>query len=236
MSTITPLGASDSGSTSRTTINTNFTNLNDDKAETLADLGVTASIAEVNVLDGIPATLTATELGYVDGVTSAIQTQLNTKAPTASPTFTGTVTVPVGGITGHTKFLYKAANETVNGSSTLQNDDDLVFAVGANEAWEFRLVLYPTVTENSGIKFAFSFPTAATAYIRFDGENYIETDTIDYTAINFTGTENIFIEAVSTVFVGANAGNVQFRWAQSTSFADNTVMKKGSHIIATRLV
>ncbi len=35
-----------------------------------------------------------TELSYVKGVTSAIQTQLNTKAPTASPTFTGTVTIP----------------------------------------------------------------------------------------------------------------------------------------------
>ena len=32
-----------------------------------------------------------TEIGYLDGVTSAIQTQLNAKAPTASPTFTGTV-------------------------------------------------------------------------------------------------------------------------------------------------
>lgn len=41
--------------------------------------GVTAAAAELNVLDGIPATLTATELGYSDGVTSAIQTQLNAK-------------------------------------------------------------------------------------------------------------------------------------------------------------
>lgn len=38
----------------------------------------------------------ATEIGYVSGVTSAIQTQLGTKAPTASPTFTGTVTIPTG--------------------------------------------------------------------------------------------------------------------------------------------
>jgi hypothetical protein len=38
--------------------------------------------------------VSATEIGYLDGVTSAIQTQLNAKAPTASPTFTGTVTVP----------------------------------------------------------------------------------------------------------------------------------------------
>ena len=33
----------------------------------------------------------ATEIGYVNGVTSAIQTQLDAKAPTADPTFTGTV-------------------------------------------------------------------------------------------------------------------------------------------------
>ena len=33
----------------------------------------------------------ATELAYVNGVTSAIQTQLDAKAPTANPTFTGTV-------------------------------------------------------------------------------------------------------------------------------------------------
>lgn len=36
-------------------------------------------------------TVSSTEIGYVDGVTSAIQTQLNAKAPLASPTFTGTV-------------------------------------------------------------------------------------------------------------------------------------------------
>lgn len=41
------------------------------------------------------ATTTATEIGYVNGVTSAIQTQMNLKAPSASPTFTGTVTTPV---------------------------------------------------------------------------------------------------------------------------------------------
>jgi len=37
-----------------------------------------------------------TELTYLKGVTSAIQTQFTAKAPLASPTFTGTVTVPVG--------------------------------------------------------------------------------------------------------------------------------------------
>ena len=39
-------------------------------------------------------TVTSTEIGYVDGVTSAIQTQLDSKAPLAGPTFTGTVVLP----------------------------------------------------------------------------------------------------------------------------------------------
>ncbi len=43
--------------------------------------------------------VTPTELGYLSGVTSAIQTQLGTKAPLASPTFTGTVTAPTIDVT-----------------------------------------------------------------------------------------------------------------------------------------
>jgi len=60
---------------------------------------VTASRALVSDGSGniSAATTTSTEIGYVNGVTSAIQTQINTKAPTASPTFTGTVTLPITG-------------------------------------------------------------------------------------------------------------------------------------------
>jgi len=70
---------------------------------------ITASAAEINVLDGIPATLTSTELGYVDGVTSAIQTQLAAKATLASPTFTGTVVIP-------TPFTIAAVSMTATGT------------------------------------------------------------------------------------------------------------------------
>ena len=54
--------------------------------------GITATTAELNVLDGITAT--TAELNYVDGVTSNIQTQLNAKAALASPTLTGTPKAP----------------------------------------------------------------------------------------------------------------------------------------------
>jgi len=45
-------------------------------------------------IGAVSLTATGTELNYVVGVTSAIQTQLNAKAPLASPTFTGTLTAP----------------------------------------------------------------------------------------------------------------------------------------------
>ena len=68
-------------------------NLLDGVTATTAELnlldGVTATTAELNILDGV--TVTTAELNYVDGVTSNVQTQLDAKAPTASPTFTGTV-------------------------------------------------------------------------------------------------------------------------------------------------
>jgi hypothetical protein len=47
-------------------------------------------------LAGTTLTPTAAEINYVSGVTSAIQTQMNTKAPSASPTLSGTITVTGG--------------------------------------------------------------------------------------------------------------------------------------------
>jgi len=58
---------------------------------TLGGTTITATGAELNLLDGVTAT--TAELNYIDGVTSNVQTQLDTKAPLASPTFTGTVDV-----------------------------------------------------------------------------------------------------------------------------------------------
>ena len=57
--------------------------------------GATPNIAiDTSIVQTRVTNITDTEIGYLDGVTSAIQTQLDTKAPTASPTFTGTTTLP----------------------------------------------------------------------------------------------------------------------------------------------
>jgi hypothetical protein len=98
----------------------------------------TASRALVSDASGLAtaSSVTSTELGYVGGVTSAIQTQLNAKAPSASPTFTGTVTVPAT-ITGPSSVVVTlptststlatiGLNETFTGTKTFNDNGFLL--------------------------------------------------------------------------------------------------------------
>jgi len=68
----------DTSRAAQTSLDSHTSNKSNPHGVTLAQLGVTATAAELNALDGITATVT--ELNYVDGVTSNIQTQLNSKA------------------------------------------------------------------------------------------------------------------------------------------------------------
>ena len=79
-----------------------------------ADINASAAIDWTKL--GISSTVSSTEIGYVDGVTSAIQTQLDAKSPLASPTFTGTVNAAE---------LILSGNLTVNGTTTTINSTTL---------------------------------------------------------------------------------------------------------------
>lgn len=89
--------------------------------------GVTATAAEINALDGITATVT--ELNYTDGVTSAIQTQLNAKAPIASPTFTGNI-IQNGSATAGANTTYQIRTGNTDGSSVLYFGDSASATIG----------------------------------------------------------------------------------------------------------
>ena len=58
----------------------------------ISGTAVTATAAQINILTSLTAT--AAELNYTDGVTSNIQTQLDAKAATVSPTFTTKIVTP----------------------------------------------------------------------------------------------------------------------------------------------
>ena len=85
--------------------------------------GITSSTSELNVLDGI--TSSTAELNFTDGVTSNIQTQMDTKAPLASPTFTGTLVAPTANITTANVTTVDLGDWTVTQTGT-----NLVFSTG----------------------------------------------------------------------------------------------------------
>ena len=95
----------------------------------------TASRALVSDGSGFitPATTTATEIGYVNGVTSAIQTQLNAKAPLASPTFTGTIGTPLAS----SKVVTTSAGSALTTSNT--SDTELSYLQGVTSAVQTQL-------------------------------------------------------------------------------------------------
>ena len=68
--------------------------------DTLITGSVNGNAATATTLTGL--TPTVAELNYVDGVTSSIQTQLNAKAPLASPALTGVPTVPTAAVGNNT--------------------------------------------------------------------------------------------------------------------------------------
>lgn len=57
-----------------------------------ADQTIHLTSSQNTWIDAITAT--STEINYLSGVSSNVQTQMNTKAPAANPTFTGTVVLP----------------------------------------------------------------------------------------------------------------------------------------------
>ena len=105
---------------------------------------VTSVAADLNILSGAAAAgVTATEFGYLNGVTSAVQSQIDAKAPIASPTFTGTTTAPT--VSSTTITATTVTGTTVNVTTVDFGD------------W--------TITESSGVLY---FATGGTNKMKLD--------------------------------------------------------------------
>ena len=140
---------------------------------------------------------------------------------------------------------YKTAAETVNNSATLQNDDHLAFAIGANEQWAFEMFLAITSTTTADFRLSFTVPSGATIQIGGDiSRNATSGAHLDGAWLTGDGTTNINMNAdvvnalrlSGVVINGANAGTVQLQWAQGGAAAVDTIVQAGSWLKAKRLV
>src|SRR4051812_42235203 len=58
----------------------------------------------------------------------------------------------------------KTSDETVTSSTTLQSDNELLWAMAASEVWQFEIVLFVTAATASRIQVAFNVPSGATGF------------------------------------------------------------------------
>lgn len=137
--------------------------------------------------------------------------------------------------------VYKTANQTVNNSTTLVNDTHLKKALAANEIFEFEAkILYQSGTIPD-FKFDFTVPSGATianqaAFAAFDVGVTAFSWGLYYGASAIGGNVAAAISIIKGIVInGANAGDLQFRWAQNTADASDTKVLKGSCIIGCKL-
>ncbi len=149
--------------------------------------GVTSSIqSQLDGKQGIVSGVSDTEIGYLDGVTSGIQGQINSKAPTASPTFTGVVTTP--SIRIPASLSVTAADDTGN------------IQVGASGATNMGIDINDIQVRSGGV--------GAQLFINRFGGNVYVNDGADVTYVNRNGGD-VFI-GDSTVGLGITGGQI---WA-----------------------
>jgi hypothetical protein len=149
-------------------------------------------------------------------------------------------------------YVLKGAGETVTNSTTLQNDDALLFAAGANETWYVQYTLDVSASAGKGIRLDVSMPSTSgvnricvMGYCKDDQlglneELHIETGLVAAApaavldAVNAWTNVIIVVEAVLTT--GAGAGNIVLQWAQQTAgAATTTTVNAGSFLVAHRL-
>lgn len=135
----------------------------------------------------------------------------------------------------HKKVVRKTADQTVNNSTTLVNDDELLFAVAANEVWVFRVYLLVATGGTPDIDFSFSCPSGATVRwcLGSDSVREFAAGTEMYWAGALTKG---FGELLGIVINGSTAGNLQLQWTQNVANVSDTKVLTDSCIIATQVV
>lgn len=190
-------------------------------------LNLSSSIVNADIADA--AAIAESKLN-LDHATQTIYDKIATDIATHAALRTG-----IHGVT----IVRKAADETVNNSATLQNDDDLVIAVGADDVWFAIVHLYAlSATTTPDLDYAFSVPSGGTIRTGYSWAN--SGTPVSWGAGTTERTMALSTTAKYFMFYilyigGGTAGNLQLQWAQKTATEEDTTMKADSFIIAQRL-
>lgn len=147
-----------------------------------------------------------------------------------------------------TQMAYKTVDESVTSSTTVQDDDHLTFAIGANETWYCEFNLSASGGATGDLRVTVTMPSGATSELVVTGvasggttaQNSIGVITSSASSEVVcglqagTGNRNA-VSIEGCVFNSSTAGNVTLQWAQGTSDGTATTVRKGSTVIYRRL-
>jgi hypothetical protein len=165
------------------------------------------------------------------------------------------ITVPVSGssitVTGFGKPVVdalnaivarKTADETVNNSATLQNDDELFVPLLASAVYVYDLHLIYNSGTTPDLKLGWSVPSGTTMLWEccacYDTTGTL-VSTGNFTASTVAGFGGTGSDAHAylsgQIVTSTTAGNVQLQWAQNSATGSNTIMRAGSRFIVKQV-
>ena len=216
-------------------------------ADSTTSLIVPASFPDASAtVSGIVNTTTQT-FGGAKTLTSAVLTTPSVSNPTitgggswtgspslASPAYTA---LPTG--IGALVSSFAASSVTVNNSTTLVNVTGLSFAVAATASYQFLFMMFGIAQATATWKMTLTGPAAPTA-IRYGVTNGItsagmSTAFSSSMALAPAGNANVPIILTGYLINGANAGTVQFQFAQNAADATDTIIYAHSSVMAWRV-
>ena len=137
-------------------------------------------------------------------------------------------------------YARKTADETVNNSSTLQNDDHLLVAVAANAVYDFRLVLHYNSGTTPDLKVGWSVPSGTTmvwgGYIADTTGAVTSVAALTQSSVQAIGGSgsNIYQFFNGVVVTSTTAGTLQLQWAQNSANLSDSKILAGSELTLTR--
>ncbi len=126
-------------------------------------------------------------------------------------------------ISRHGFIIIKPADETVNNSEVLQDDDDLTFPVTTNATYIFTMALLTNSGTTPDFDFQWALPTSATAdYLYITGTNVVTaTDESTTPGIASDGADQTLL-IIGRVVTAGTAGTAVMQWAQTTGTGSDT--------------
>jgi len=129
--------------------------------------------------------------------------------------------------------VVKSADEIVNNSSVIQDDDELLFTPTINTTYGFLIVILYASNATPDIKFGWSVPAGATMeWINSGQQSQPTTDETATPNVGGTGaTAHRMMIYRGRMIMAGTAGDINFQWAQNVANASDTTVFEGSYFL-----